>query len=603
MPPLLPRIHENETWAEYSERVLGRQAGIDEIEPIIRTYEDTYPGGVEPLVAHPLNRAYLGIAGIFAPDDAVQNNIATPVDVKKEKELYQAAKAYQARVAVRLKQKPSPKGDKEREYLELMRYGAWESKTNREIVMSELPVACSDLSSDRFYEIARSGLCPDLPPKGDGGYEVVCTKCVKKIRKDFMYFCAGRLYCSEHILILELCKCCGQLDAKYEKIKTFDNQEIIVCANCLARRLTCGICEKKIPKAYIEFRRCKEHLETMYEDRGPLRHFSWSMKWVAEQIGEIVQSKRIFSCELEALTPHQGWAHYLWQKLPTEAGIAQDGSVGVRNMSPFGFEVQTPRLGGKQGEEFVQRMVSVIKSLKYNGQSPTLDHTCGMHIHLEGKGIMPLSRHEYPAALVQLWKSYIVFEDVFLSFLPFMRRRNDYCRPLNGTFHLNEFDSIETIVDAEKILYQRKTPYEIREAKGQHYHASRYFGANFDSLLKDGHFEVRFHTGTLNAKKILEWANLHALILDACADKKMTNDFLSEVMATSRLSEKTQMLFEQIGLAESSRQYFRERQRKFGDKKMGDDEVPLPIPAKAKKLVVHDEFVQLVQFRNNNFRP
>ena len=55
--------------------------------------------------------------------------------------------------------------------------------------------------------------------------------------------------------------------------------------------------------------------------------------------------------------------------------------------------------------------------------------------------------------------------------------------------------------------------------------------------------------------------------------------FLSEAEATYRISEKAEMLFKKIGLAEPSIQYFRSRQVKFIEK-AAEDEEQRPTPKK-----------------------
>ncbi len=252
------------------------------------------------------------------------------------------------------------------------------------------------------------------------------------------------------------------------------------------------------------------------------------------------------------------------------------------------FELQTPKLSGARGEELIRQMTASVKAIK-----SVVNESCGMHIHLDGTGIIGTDRKAYPQALLQLWRTYVVFEDVIMSFLPFSRRRNDYCRPLAEAFKMGDLETIESIAEVEKLWYQERTYSNVYQAKGHKYHASRYFGANFHSLLAHGHFEVRFHSGTTNTRKILEWANLHALILDACEAGVMDHDLLREAQATYLISEKTKLLFDRIGLAQNSRQYFRSRQNKFGNKKTEDEEV-------GKSKIVPPRIDEMPQIITNN---
>lgn len=196
-----------------------------------------------------------------------------------------------------------------------------------------------------------------------------------------------------------------------------------------------------------------------------------------------------------------------------------------------------------------------------------------MHVHLDGKGLLPSDRRSYPMALMQLWRTHLIFENVMISFLPFSRRRNEYCRPLSEAFKLSELELVESLIEAEKMWYKEITPRNIARAKGSHYHPSRYFGLNLNPLFSQRHLEIRLHNGTLNERKILEWANLNALMVDAAVAGEFTDDFLDEALATSNVRDKTNMLFKNIGLAESSRKYFYDRQHKFDNKKTQDEDV------------------------------
>ena len=446
-------------------------------------------------------------------------------------------------------------GQKEAEHAQQLERKRLSIKTLDEVMEEETPTRVEDLSSRMQDQVfSRVGH--------------TCSKCSVEVPYSYTYICFGTTYCPTCVPEYVLCNVCDYLKTDTALIKTYDNKSVPVCNECLKNRTCCGNCGEAVDVAYADVGVCSECLEHEHDDEEPLRGFSRSMKWVGKDKGAVMQSLRVFSCEIEALSPAGDWSMQLSEKLPKEMGIGTDGSVGVRGQSPYGFEIQTPRLAGAKGEELLARTQTALKSIE-----AIVDETCGMHIHLDGEGLIPINRLEHPTALVQLWKSYIVFEDVIISFLPYRRRGNDYCRLLGPVSKLSELDTIETIADAEKMWYRERSPSSVRDAKHHHRHTTRYFGANFHSLFADGHFEVRFHSGTTNPKKILEWANLHALLLDACVKQKITHAFVREYTATPSLSERTKLLFGKIGLAQKSQQYFRERQKKFANKKNNEDEL------------------------------
>ncbi len=466
-------------------------------------------------------------------------------------------------------------GSKEYDYVNLLKNKKLESMRISQLIASEIPMCLENLTNLQWRELIDVIKRSDIINEGVEMVQCICQDCGTQVPYFYGYFCVGGLYCALHVPDVTLCKICGNLRGSCARINTFDNKVIMACVSCTQKRIFCANCSESIDPSYIEVGVCARCLERD-SSNSSRRHFSKGMRWVSDDMGEIVRSKRIFSCEIEALSPMRDYATKLGSKLPKEMGIGSDGSISG---SGYGFEIQTPRLSGTSGEELIHRATSVVKSVK-----ASINETCGMHIHLDGKGIIKLDRKAYPVELIQLWKSYIVFEDVLLSFLPYSRRHNDFCRPLSSSFHLTELDTADTLFDVEKILYKENTYSEIRSQKGQHYNPSRYFGVNFHSLLAHGHLEIRFHSGTINPKKILEWANLHILIMDACEKREMMPELLREAQGTSRLTEKTALLFDIIGLAQPSRQYFLSRQRKFGDKKMDEDEI-------VKKKSVLEELV------------
>lgn len=479
-------------------------------------------------------------------------------------------------------------GRREGQYLELIRNQKKEGMLAYEIVHSEFPVNLASVARRKLDEIVLTRSCPDIHRESEGSRpEFRCARCALDTPAMYAFFCDGHLYCSEHVPNLNHCSVCNGMQEGCTDIDTFDGREIFACQSCISRGTYCRNCSVPITPEYIEYRMCENCIEQA-DPNQPYRKFSMGLRWCGTPKGKIMKSTRMFSCEVEALSPERNAVVHIARTLPKECGISTDSSVQGRGekVSLWGFELQTPRLSGKKGEECVERMNGSLRGVK-----AVVNESCGMHIHLDGRGISLQSRREFPTALLQLWKAHLIFEDVIMSFLPYKRRRNDFCRPMNESFKLVEIETCSSVLDAEKLWYKERTYNEIREAKGHHYHSSRYFGVNFHSLLGHGHLEIRYHSGTINSKKILEWANLHALIMDAAAKKIITYDFLREAQQTSVLREKTEMLFDKIGLEEASRQYFRSRQKKFSDKtEVEGDEVAQQIapvvPATARAQII-----------------
>lgn len=448
---------------------------------------------------------------------------------------------------------------RERNYKEMVDSDKQRRMTVEEIIYSETPVLLELMDWGRLAEIVRTG---HRDIRDTSRY--VCKTCKQTTAQRHSAFCLGRLYCLEHLPNLEMCARCLNVKEDCTRVQSYDGKTIHVCASCLISQ--CRDCSRPINAAYAEARRCAHCIE-QEDEEGPLRRYSHGSQWMGDELGTMVQSKRVFSCEVEGLVSSSGALGHLAETLPRAVGISTDGSIHGRGQ---GIELQSPKLRGARGEELVSRISASCRETQLKAND-----SCGMHIHLDGRGIVPTSRKEYPKALVQLWLVYLLFEDVILSLLPFSRRLNTFCRPMRDFFKVSEVEEVKTPFDLEKLWYKQHNSENIRNEKGHGYHPSRYFGVNLHSLLGGmggGNLEIRYHSGTTRARKILHWVNLHSLIMDAAQNSKFAPAFFREAQALVSLRDKTDLLFSTIGLNEKSCNYFNERQRKFSNKSTNDND-------------------------------
>lgn len=474
------------------------------------------------------------------------------------KKLYAEYKDY-----ARFTRMPEELGSRERTYLENKREANKQKRSIHEWCNLEVAVPVSYIPGTIWESIKSQGYVSGVRRDQKNNVVLVCSSCNKQLVDSDSFVLFACLYCAECTpRNLEVCDMCSKPKMKCKKVKQYDGTDSLICEGCRKRIWECRNCGHPLESSFLENRQCEACIETNSTQYG--RRFSYSMKWVSNALGEIIKSTRLFSSEIEAGTSSARKLSLIAEGIPTQCGIGSDGSLSGISQC---FEIQTPRLGGQLGEELVRRVCGTLKA-----QGTVVNDTCGMHVHLDGKDLFPESRKTFPTAIIQLWKAHIVFEDIILSFIPYNRRNNDFCRPMRDVVSTSEIDACNSLFEIEQLWYKEVSYDEIRNSKGHHYHSSRYFGVNLHSLLANKHLEIRYHSGTVNPRKILEWANLHCLIMDAAAKGVFSHAFLREAQTTSDVKEKTLMLFTAIGLAESSRQYFRSRQKKFSDKKLIDNE-------------------------------
>lgn len=372
-------------------------------------------------------------------------------------------------------------------------------------------------------------------------------------------------YCGDYVEEHAKCESCDDIVCEGDVLSHGND---IYCQDCYADRFTaCTRCghdfDTREMSEYEDDLYCDHCYDIVYEDNEesecgiPERMYSPDNlpEFQSKDGGEIITSQRMFSAEIECYYPNSDDIQRVARELPRAFGVSYDGSLNSN-----GVEFQTPKLRGKNGEEAIKLISKLL-----NDNDFRTDRSTGLHIHLDGKGMIPKTRTKHrPEAIMQAMTFYIAFEDVMLSFLPPSRRANSYCRMLRNSYHMREIEDAISLEALEKIWYRETKRINLKRCKSNKYNETRYAGINFHSLLKDGHIEVRYHSGTMSATKILEWTNLHQTILDkACERYSNLSNMARRASTMPSLKEKTALLFEALQLPVRAQSYFLTRQGYF----------------------------------------
>ena len=163
--------------------------------------------------------------------------------------------------------------------------------------------------------------------------------------------------------------------------------------------------------------------------------------------------------------------------------IVSDSSIQGENT----FELVSPPLKGADGIRQVETVCAVLHTLGVK-----VNKSCGLHVH-----------HDANDLSLDHWKNlvkyYIKYEATLDTLVPSDRRQggNSYCKALRANF--------ASIKDAFKAIDRATTLRELSEIVCGN---NRYYTLNMTAFWRHGTVEVRHHSGTVEADKILHWVSL-----------------------------------------------------------------------------------------------
>lgn len=191
--------------------------------------------------------------------------------------------------------------------------------------------------------------------------------------------------------------------------------------------------------------------------------------------------------------------------------------VEMKNYNDAGWYLVTPEALNWNKKEQVEVM-------GYEGKIEKVSQKKWVCNLPDEKNLMVIEwgRIGYPEKLKSLLYFYSVLGDVFLAMLPKSRWNNQYCKKLSLGFSPTDIQRCHTQESIEKMWYKTEDVRNIAQRKNGKYDESRYYGLNLHSLFSGNKtIEIRFHSGTLEEKKVLCWIALHQLILDRITNSEI----------------------------------------------------------------------------------
>jgi len=311
-------------------------------------------------------------------------------------------------------------------------------------------------------EIKGQNVCEDCVLKD----YVPCNNCTDLIHKDDQFYFDSLIWC-EDCLNSETFRCenCGE--AYYNDFYEEDGR--------------CRACFRNTGFQEIKLKFSKEKSKTF--NKNPYKNYC--------------------GVEIEALNNKLDDSSFNYEECE-KYGFSQvyDGSLE----EGLGVEFVSNAFNG---DLLINKINDFCKELRKRGFY--IAKECGLHIHIgTPKNIKSLQK-------ISLF--YAKYEKQLFNMLPVSRRYNNYCRTLGYYKNvLKNTPHYKNLQELKEDIYQCKDKKYLKYYIKQKYNDARYSWVNLHSVFYRGTIEIRNHSGTIQADKIIKWLKIHLTILNTLKD-------------------------------------------------------------------------------------
>jgi hypothetical protein len=338
------------------------------------------------------------------------------------------------------------------------------------------------VSKEELEEFDSRKWCPDCLKEKTG----ICENCNSRFYKESLTTFDNSLWCDECLHEqTTICADCGERfycdDARY----VGDDP---ICESCYdAHYFQCDGCERCYHNDdYGEDGYCRNCLEEQKPSICPDNNRYYS------------KSRRDLSVGVEIEAEEGDYQSVYYDLADKGFGVCSDGSL-----ASGGIEIQVPASNERKTEKLVRK---ACQSLQENGFK--ISTKCGLHVHIEYKSRLKTIKN----LLLMVYAC----EPVFYALNPKSRQDNNYCQPIHKAFSAAEIIRTEA-KEIDKLFYSKKhsglTKSKVEYFKRFKWNECRYFGFNLHALFYQKTVEFRYHAGTIEPKKIINWINLLKAIL------------------------------------------------------------------------------------------
>lgn len=392
--------------------------------------------------------------------------------------------------------------------------------------------------------------------------EVLCSSC-EEITDDYQediqvdgetqnYLC---LSCQEDIYN---CEDCGHsMWSESNNLRLTENGDGY-CEDCYYEIFNhCDGCECEYSRDDLHWSESSEmyYCDQCYEYGSEVDLDSYSQRNMGENArsNRIIKSMRLVGIEVETVS--SGWN--FWEEedgeYPHTFRPVHDGSIDSRgDGSGVEWVMRTP----SNGDELYTRITSLTE---YLNRGFDVNRSCGLHVHVDARDC----EWRQLKHILLLGKA---VQDVIYKMLPPSRDNGRWCRriPMSRS-DIFAIDSNEDFIEAWYNSWGVNPSMEK-------YNDSRYCGMNMHSRIINGSVEFRYHSGTINQEKILNWVKICTAIVDVGIEiskgKKETVEIENAIKGRDLTYEE---FFKYLKLDDDVREYVDQRMSKFYNKNKAED--------------------------------
>ena len=396
--------------------------------------------------------------------------------------------------------------------------------------------------------------------------EVICSSC-EEITDDYQesievdgetkeFLCDS---CQEDVYQCDDCGCSMWSESNY--LRLTENGDSY-CEDCYYEIYSrCDTCDEEHTRDDLHWSDSNEEYYCMecYQGGEEVDLDSYSQRNMGEDArsNRIIKSMRLVGLEVETITKEWNYWDSEDTNHPETFRPVHDGSI---DRGEGGSGVEWVMRSPSNGDELYNRITNLTEYL--SSSDFDVNRSCGLHVHVDARDC----EWKQLKHILLLGKA---VQDVIYKMLPPSRDNGRWCRriPMSRSDIL-AIESNDEFIDAWYNSWGVDPSMEK-------YNDSRYCGMNMHSRIINGSVEFRYHSGTINQDKILNWTKICTAIVDTGIEisKGGVSAYRSAEILDILINRDLtyEEFFKYLRLDSDVREYVDQRMAKFYDKNKAED--------------------------------